>query len=273
MRPPREDIAAPPFPPGLAWLGGREPRLDRLVTLGPLLVHFFDFAQLNSVRTLPYVRAWRERYRGRALGVLGVHSPRSSLTRSSSAVERALPRLGIDWPVAVDSDLSTFRAYGCRGWPSLFLWGRGGALRWYHLGEGEYAATEEVIREQLGDPPAGGWPATLAPLRPSDAPGAAVIAPSPELHPGGDEAEPWTAGPDGGVLELSYEAAGAYAAGEGEGSLAVSLDGGPPEPVAVDGPGLYELANSKYHGEHRLEIESPPGVSIHSVQFSPGPAA
>ena len=166
MRPPRQDIAAPPFPPGLAWVGGREPRLDRLVTVGPLLVHFFDFAQLNSVRALPYVARL-----ARALPRARPRRPRCALPPlpadpPGGGGRGALPGLGIDWPVAVDSDLSTFRGYGCRGWPSLFLWGRGGALRWYHLGEGEYATTEEVIREQLGDPPASGWPAAAGAAAP-----------------------------------------------------------------------------------------------------------
>ena len=187
MRPPREDIAAPPFPPGLEWLGGREPKLDKLVTVGPLLVHFFDFAQLNSVRALDYVGEWRRRYRDHGLAVLEVHSPRLALTRPADAVEAAAVRLGIDWPVALDTDLRAFRDYGCLGWPSLFLWGKGGALRWYHLGEGEYAATEEAIREALtlgGDGSNGGWPDTMGPLRPGDEPGAEVIAPSPDVFPG-----------------------------------------------------------------------------------------
>jgi len=57
MKPPRDDIAAPPFPPGLSWVGG-ERVMERLTASGPVLVHFFDFAQLNAVRTLPYLRAW-----------------------------------------------------------------------------------------------------------------------------------------------------------------------------------------------------------------------
>jgi hypothetical protein len=272
MRPPREDIAAPPFPPGLEWVGGPEPQLDRLVASGPLLVHFFDIAQLNSVRALPYVAAWRSRYGGDGLSVLGVHSSRLSLSRDPAAVEAALPGLGIDWPVALDGDLRAFRDYGCRGWPSLFLWGRGGALRWYHLGEGEYTATEEAIREQLSGGEEREWPPTLKPLRPGDAPGATVIAPTPELFPGGAEGEPWLAG-NRDALEFSYAAAGASAAAEGEGKLTVLLDGEPAGSVEVRGPGLYELAASETHGEHSLRVEAAPGVAIHSIQFPPGPAA
>ena len=125
---------------------------------GPLLVHFFDFAQLNSVRALDYVIAWQRAYGEHGLGVLGVHSPRFPFTRSPNAVAAALTRLGIKWPVAMDSEFAIWRDYGSEGWPSLFLWGKGGALRWYHLGEGEYGATEKEIRAALGDPANGGWP-------------------------------------------------------------------------------------------------------------------
>ena len=275
MRPPREDIAAPPFPPGLEWLGGREPKLDKLVTVGPLLVHFFDFAQLNSVRALDYVGEWRRRYRDHGLAVLEVHSPRLALTRPADAVEAAAVRLGIDWPVALDTDLRAFRDYGCLGWPSLFLWGKGGALRWYHLGEGEYAATEEAIREALtlgGDGSNGGWPDTVGPLRPGDEPGAEVIAPSPEVFPGGSEDEPLTMSGSGELVELDYEAAAAYAAAGGEGTLLVAVDGGPEREVEVAGPALYELAGGERHSRHHLALRATGAIELNSIQFAPGPA-
>lgn len=269
MRPPRQDIAAPPLPPGLEWLGGPEPRLERLVARGPLLVHFFDLAQLNCIRALPYVRAWHERYGDAGLGLLGIHSPRFPFTKPAEAVAAALPRLGIDWPVAVDSGLATWRDYGCKGWPSLFLWGRGGALRWYHLGEGEYRETEEAIVEQLGDEPEGGWPEPLAPLRASDAPGATVIAPSAEVFPGGSIERPWS--PDEGPgPALDYDAGGAFAAATGSGALVATVDGASPIRIAIDGPGLYELASHEAHGSHRIELDAEGEPLLYSLQFAPG---
>src|SRR5258705_595599 len=76
LRPPRPDIAVPPIPAGLEWLGESIESLDRLVAARPALVHFFDVAQLNSVRTLPYLRAWHDRYAGDGLALIGIHSPR-----------------------------------------------------------------------------------------------------------------------------------------------------------------------------------------------------
>lgn len=137
VRPPRPDIAIPPIPTGLEWVGRPVKSSERLVAARPALVHFFDFAQLNSVRTLPYLRAWHQRYAPDGLAMVGVHSPRFPFTQDAAGVATAAKRLGIDWSIAVDREFSVWRLYEPHGWPALFLWGRGGALRWYHLGEGE----------------------------------------------------------------------------------------------------------------------------------------
>jgi len=274
LRPPRADIAAPPFPPGTEW-AGEPPQFERALATGPVLVHFFDFAQLNSVRALPYLVAWRQRYLEAGLAVLGVHSPRFPFTRPHEAVTEALPGLEIDWPVALDPEMRIWREYEPHGWPALFIWGRGGALRWYHLGEGEYQATEEAIQEALRDAAPNGheWPPPLGPLRPSDAPGAKVVAPTPELFPGGAPERPWRAGPQAEPLALDYEAGGAYAAVDGNGEINARLDGEPLEPIAVPHPGLYELTAHERTERHSLELEPSSELSIYSVQFAAAPPA
>ena len=273
VRPPRQDIAAPPLPPRLEWVGGEAPRLERLVATGPLLVHFFDLAQLNSVRAMPYIAAWAERYREPGLSVIGVHTARFPFTAPAGAVAASLSRLGVEWPVAVDAERTLWRDYGCQGWPSVFVWSRGGALRWYHLGEGEYSATEAAITGALEEAGREGpWPDPVAPLRPGDEPGAKVIAPTPEVFPGGAPGRPWSASGDEPALELRYEAGGAFAAAGGRGEIAVSVDGGPPRAVEVSGPGLYELAAHEGHGSHRLELRPAGEVEVGSIQFAPAPA-
>ena len=271
MRPEARDIAVPPFLPSLQWIGEAPVPVERMTAAAPVLVHFFDLAQLNSVRALPYVRAWEERYRDAGLEVLGVHSPRYGFTRDAAAVAAGVERLGVTHPVAVDADYRVWHDYGCRGWPSLFLWGRGGVLEWFHFGEGEYEATEEAIREALAEArPGAELPPPGEPLRATDAAGALVVPPSEEVFPGGSPTEPWRAGPDRPALVLEYEAGGAYAALDGAGEVLVALDGGEPRRLVADGPGLYELSTHPRHEQHRLELRPSEGVRVWSVAYAPG---
>ncbi len=233
-----------------------------------MLVHFFDFAQLNSIRTLPYLRAWHERYAD-GLSMIGVHSPRFPFTQDLDAVARAVERLGIDWPVAVDPEFALWRLYEPHGWPALFLWGQGGALRWYHLGEGDYAGTEEAIREAL--PKANGGrelPPLLEPLRPSDVAGVKVIAPTPEVFPGGSTEEPWSSSDGDGSIEVTYQAGGAYAATAGEGRIDIRLDDEHRDPVEATHPGLHELTFHERTERHTLRLEPSPGLLVYSIQFA-----
>ena len=273
MRPPRADIAAPNLPADLEWVG-RAPRTMPLATArGPVLVHFFDFAQLNSVRTIPYLSEWARRYARSGLTVLGVNSPRSPFTAPAEAVAAGCARLGIEFPVAVDSGHELWHAYGCEGWPSLFLWGRGGALRWFHFGEGEYAATEEAIQEELraAGPEADlELPGPMEPIRPADAAGALVAPPSEEIFPGGSPAQPWAPPTPADELEISYTAGGAYLSADGEGTVGVSLDGAPARELVIDGPGLYELSSHERHGAHTVVLRASEGVGIWSVGFAAG---
>jgi hypothetical protein len=269
VRPRPADIAAPVLPPRLRWLNAeRPPVLAQLTAAGPVLVHFFDFAQLNSVRALPYPVAWDGRYREAGLRTLGVHSPRFRFTSDRGALAGALDRLGVTHPVADDSDYAVWHDYGCEGWPSLFLWGQGGVLRWFHFGEGEYAATESAIASELAAlDPSFEPPAPLEPLRPSDASGALVVPPTEEVFPGGSASEPWR--PGGGPLELAYEAGGAHASVDGAGRLAVEIDGRS-RTIEVQAPGLFDLATGDHHRRHRLRLDATAGIEIYSVSFSPG---
>ena len=235
-------------------------------------MHFLDIAQLNSVRTVPYLRAWHERYRDEGLAMMGVHSPRFPFTQDTDAVAAATERLEIDWPVAVDREFALWKLYEPHGWPALFLWGQGGALRWYHLGEGDYAGTEEAIREVLPERNGkGDWPPLLEPIRPSDVQDVKVIAPTPEVFPGGSTEEPWSSTEGDSAIELEYEAGGAYAATDGEGRIAIRVDGEDRDPIEVAHAGLQELTAHELTERHSLELRPSPGLLVYSIQFAAAP--
>ena len=140
-----DSIPAPPFPARLPWVNVASLRMDK--QLGhPVLVEFFDFCRVNSLRTLPYVRAWHERYGPAGLRVIGVHCPGFEPSRDEDAVRGAVARLGIEHPVLIDREFEVWQLYGNEGWPARYLFGPGGMLFHYHYGEGAYAETEEGFR-------------------------------------------------------------------------------------------------------------------------------
>ena len=267
MRPERDNIAAPDLPGEITWVGEQPQSMPHLTATGPVLVHFFDFSQLNSVRTLPYLVEWDRRYREAGLTTIGVQAPRFPFGADPGRVSAGLADLGASFPVAIDAERELWLAYGCEGWPSLFLWTTGGALSWFHFGEGEYLATEMAIQEELRELDAlRPLPEPMTPLRPSDSPGAKVMLPTPELFPSGSWEQPWC----GSKLEVDYEAGGAYATVEGQGTLSVAVDGIDTHQLEIDGPRLYTLAEHVRHESHRLTLEPSPTLRIWSVSFAAG---
>ena len=271
MRPERENIAAPDLPKGIPWIGEEPKSMPVLTAGGPALVHFLDFAQLNSVRTLPYVAEWDRRYREAGLRTIGVQAPRFPFGADPEAVAAGLERLGVGFPVAIDAGRALWHSYGCEGWPSLFLWSLGGALSWFHFGEGDYLGTEEAIQAELRELDAlRELPGPMTPLRPTDAPGARVMAPSQEIFPGGSWEDPWISGEDGNELEIPYAAGGAYVTAEGDGEIAIALDRDPKQAIEVNNPALYALVEHDRHEQHTLTLKPSPGLKLWSVSFAAG---
>jgi hypothetical protein len=245
--------------------------MPALTAGGPALVHFIEFAQLNSVRTLLYVEEWSRRYREQGLSVIGVQAPRFPFAAEPEPVAAGLAALGVSFPVAIDAEHELWAAYGCKGWPSLFLWSLGGALSWVHFGEGEYRASEEAIQGELRELYAlRALPEPMAPLRATDAPDARVIAPTPEIFPGGSWKEPWTAGEDGEALALDYQAGGAYATVEGDGEIEVEIDGRWSTLASSPVPGLRTIAEHSRHEAHDLVLRPSPGMRVWSLSFAAG---
>src|SRR4051794_31727265 len=171
----------------MEWLNVAFLRMDRLIGSHAVLVEFWDFARVNSLRTLPYLRAWHERYAESGLRVIGVHSPGFAPSRDSDAVRAAVARLGIEHPVLLDPELQTWQLYDNKGWPARYLWDQDGLLAEYHYGEGAYDETERAIQELLGVEGD-----LVAPVRPEDAPGAELVPQTADVA--GPYSGPYAAG-------------------------------------------------------------------------------
>lgn len=114
-----------------------------------VLVDFWTYSCINWRRTLPYVRAWAQRYADHGLIVLGVHSPEFAFERDGDRVRTATRELGIDYPVAIDSDHAIWNAFENQYWPALYFIDAQGRIRHHQFGEGDYETSEMVLRQLL----------------------------------------------------------------------------------------------------------------------------
>jgi hypothetical protein len=237
------EITLPPFPRGLPWLNTATLRSDQQRGR-PVLVEFWDFCRINSLRTLPYVKAWHERYAEAGLRVIGVHTGGFECSRDEGNIERAVERLGIEHPVVIDSGLEIWDIYGNQGWPARYLWDPDQHLHSLHYGEGAYAETEREIGELLGidvDP--------LPPVRPEDEPDAVLPPQTADQR---------------GLYTGPYEAGGVHLVCSGDGTV---------DDVAVDGCGVYTVREHGHHTEAVLDVAVSDGVEVLATCFTPAPAA
>jgi hypothetical protein len=254
------EIPAPEFPPEMDWLGVAFLRMDRLLGNGGVLVEFWDFARVNSLRTLPYLREWHARYESAGLRTVGVHSPGYSFGRDPEVVAAAVERLGIEYPVLLDPELQVWHTYGNQGWPGRYLFDRRGLLRFAHYGEGAYAETELAIQELLTEADEDfSAPDPMAPVRPEDEPGALMEPQTADVVlPAERErlelVRDWTDGVD--WIEAA-DAGAAATASFTAGSAWAVLSGGDREPGLYETDGTVEAAD--------------PGLRLHGFQFTPVP--
>jgi hypothetical protein len=245
VRPPVDHIAAPAFPTRVQWINVAALRMDQ--QLGrPVLIEFWDFCRPNSLRTLPYMLAWHERYESAGLRVIGVHASGFPPSADLEAVRSAVQRLGIPYAVVVDPEFEIWKLYGNLGWPARYLFNAEGRLADYHYGEGGYDETELAIRVGLGL----GAGALVEPVRPEDVPDAVLGVQSDDVE--GPYSGPYHAGGVWGVLD---------------GRGLVTANG---RPIAVDHPGAYPLVEHEHHTSGVLELDVGDGVRCHAVCFTPG---
>ena len=151
------EIAA--FDRATAWINS--PRLTSESLVGKVvLVDFWTYTCINWLRTLPYVRAWSQRYKER-LVVIGVHTPEFPFEHDLENVRRAVRDMKIDYPVAVDNDYGIWRAFDNNYWPALYALDGRGRVRYHQYGEGEYDRSERFIQRLLADAGAAGIPGDL----------------------------------------------------------------------------------------------------------------
>ena len=132
------------------WINSEPTTIEAETARGNVvLIDFWTYTCVNCIRTMPHLRAWQEKYGGRGLSVVGVHSPECEFEKITKNVEEAIERLGVTWRVAQDNDMATWRKFGNRFWPAKYLFSVDDELVYSHFGEGEYAETEKQIREQL----------------------------------------------------------------------------------------------------------------------------
>jgi hypothetical protein len=254
------DIRAPEFPPKMEWLNVAFLRMIKLVHHEATLIEFFDFARINSHRTLPYLREWHARYAAKGLRVIGVHCPGYSFGTDREVVERAVERMGIDYAVLLDPGFEVWREYANKGWPGRYLFDVEGRLRSIHYGEGDYLDCERAIQEVLLEiDGALELPEPMAPVRPEDAEGLLLQAQTADIALPADRERleltgDWQAGED--YLEATAVGASAQPRSFSAGAAYAVLAG-----AGVDDPGLHETAG---------RVEAPAaGFRLYGYQFTP----
>lgn len=176
--------AAPDLAGGVAWINS--PPLTIAQLKGKVvLVDFWEYTCVNCLRTLPYLKEWQRRYKDDGLVIIGVHTPEFAFAAEPDNVKRAAKDLGIEYPVAVDSNYRIWKAYDNHYWPHHFLIDRRGVIREDHVGEGGYGLTELRIQQLLRDgEPNAVFPAVMTAVRPEDKPGAVCYPTTGETYVG-----------------------------------------------------------------------------------------
>lgn len=139
---------APEFIPGGEWINS--PPLTMKELRGKVvLIDFWTYTCINCIRTLPYLKAWHEKYNDKGLVIVGVHTPEFEFEKEINNVKKAVTDFGLTYPIMQDNDYKTWRAYANRYWPAKYMVDKNGKIRYTHFGEGDYDETETTIQKLL----------------------------------------------------------------------------------------------------------------------------
>jgi len=139
-----------------AWLNS--PPLSAESLRGKVVaVDFCTYTCVNWLRTLPYLRAWAEKYGEHGLVVIGAHTPEFGFEHDLENVRCALASMRVTYPIAVDNDYAIWNGFSNQYWPALYLMDAKGAIRFTHFGEGAYEESERMLQQILGEAGATGF--------------------------------------------------------------------------------------------------------------------
>jgi thiol-disulfide isomerase/thioredoxin len=174
-----------------------------------VLVDFWTYSCINCLRSLPYMRAWAEKYKDSGLVVIGVHTPEFGFEKELPNVQKAVKKLGIDYPVALDSHNAIWNAFHNQFWPAHYFLDASGKVRYEHFGEGEYDQSERWIQQLLAERVARPMPGGAVSVRGQGVEAAAAMndVRSPETYIGYERAQHF-ASPGG----IKYDQQHLYAA-------------------------------------------------------------
>lgn len=265
-----------------------------------VLIDFWTYSCINCQRTLPHVEAWARAYQDAGLVVIGVHTPEFAFEHDTGNIAAQASSLGVRYPIAIDNNYGTWNAYNNHYWPAEYLIDQTGMVRHTNFGEGDYAGTEELIRQLLA---AGTTTGTLPPA--TDVADTTPIQAQTEetylgsqyapLHVSGQAPEPgrtqpyefppglqentfalsgsWTAGTEeitagaGARLKLDYQASDVYVVLGGTGTITTQVNG-KSATIGVSGPPkLYTLVSGPASEHAVLDLTATPGVQAYDFTF------
>lgn len=262
-----------------------------------VLIDFWAYSCINCQRSIPHLVDWYRAYHDAGLEVIGVHTPEYAFEKDRANVESGAAKLGITYPVAMDNGFATWTNYRNRYWPAHYLIDRQGVVRHVKFGEGDYAVTERLIRELLGDgtdlPPAidGADTTPTEPTTPET-----YFSVGKVVNYGGqgvyDEGThryevparlpadtfalqgPWaldyqgiTAGADGAGIALNYHAREVYLVVGGTGTVTVTRDGRTDTRSVSGPPNTVRLVDDDADGAGRLDVTLSKGLQAYSFTY------
>ncbi len=191
--------ALPSLAGAVEWLNS-PPLTPEQLTGKVVLVDFWTYSCINCLRSIPYVRAWAEKYKDQGLVVIGVHAPEFAFEKNIGNVKQAVAKLKIDYPVAIDNDYAIWRAFNNEYWPADYFIDANGKIRRHFFGEGDYAESEKVIQQLLAEAGRGSVAADIVSVNATGAEAASDAADvqSPETYIGFARSENF-ASPGGAV--------------------------------------------------------------------------